>query len=157
MLRKPRKTDLSEGGARNSALRALARREYSAAQLKAKLEQRGFADDTADHALEQLAQAGWQSDARFAEMLVRNRIEQGYGPQRITHDLEQAGIPVAELKAALLAAEADWNARCVALHAKKFGAAPAGAAEWQKQYRFLASRGFEPAQIRAVLKKDLDD
>ena len=157
MLRKPRKTDLSEGGARNSALRALARREYSAAQLKAKLEQRGFADDTADHALEQLAQAGWQSDARFAEMLVRNRIEQGYGPQRITHDLEQAGIPAGEAKAAMQAAAADWTALCIALHARKSGAAPVGAAEWQKQYRFLASRGFEPGQIRAALKKGEDD
>lgn len=157
MLQKPRKTDLSEGGARNSALRALARREYSAAQLKAKLEQRGFSDDTADQALGQLAQAGWQSDARFAEMLVRNRIEQGYGPQRITHDLEQAGIPAAELKAAVLAAEADWNALCIALHEKKFGTAPEGAAQWQKHYRFLASRGFEPGHIRAALKKDHDD
>ena len=148
--RKPK--DLSESGARNSALRALSRREHSSAQIQRKLEQRGFDDDTADAALEQLRLAGWQSDARFAEMLVRNRIEQGYGPQRIRHELEQAGVSRAEASVAMQAAAVDWAERCAAWHQRRFGAAPESAAEWQKRYRYLASRGFETAQIRAVLK-----
>lgn len=148
----PRSKDLSVTGARSSALRALSRREHSAAELQQKLRQRGFAGDTAAEAVAAMAEAGWQSDERYAEMLVRNRVQQGYGPQRITHELESGGLKKAEIAAALATVEDDWSALCAALHQRRFGATPTAAADWQKQYRFLASRGFTAAQIRSALK-----
>lgn len=153
MPRKPRTIELSEAGARDRALRALSRREHSAAELKHKLTRRGHDEAVADSIVENLSAAGWQSDARYAEMLVRNRAEQGYGPLRIEAELEHAGVPQAEITQALEASEVNWGERIRTLHQRKFRQAPRGAADWQKQYRYLASHGFAPEHIRLVLKK----
>lgn len=148
----PPSKPLTEQGARDSALRALARREHSAAELKSKLQRRGHDIGIAADVVGALAERGWQSDARYAEMLARNRAEQGYGPLRIEAELEAARVPREEIAATLDAAGTDWTAQARALQLRRFGAPPATAAEWQKQYRYLAGRGFESEQIRAALK-----
>ena len=143
---------LDADAARGRALKLLSRREHSAAELNLKLQRRGAEADVARSTVDRMQQAGWQSDERYAEMLVRNRIAQGYGPLRIRGDLAAARVPEAEAKAALLAADADWPALCTALRRRRFRAAPSGAAEWQKQYRYLASHGFASEVVRATLK-----
>lgn len=151
MAGKPRKP-LDAAGARDSALRALGRREHSAAELQAKLKRRGHDADTAAEVVEGLSERGWQSDSRYAEMLVRNRVQQGYGRLRIVAELEAARVPREEISAALQAAECDWTGLACSLQRRRFGGPPAGAAEWQKQYRYLAGRGFESGPIRAALR-----
>lgn len=147
--------EASPAGARETALRALARREHSAAELKSKLARRGHDAATAAGVVESLVERGWQSDARYAEMLLRSRLHQGCGPLRIEHELAAASVPEAEVRAALQAAAVDWRAACVAAHARRFGPSPPDSpADWQKQYRFLAGRGFTAEQIRAALKGD---
>ncbi|MFT4046764.1 MAG: regulatory protein RecX [Solimonas sp.] len=143
---------LDADAARGRALKLLSRREHSAAELSLKLQRRGAETDVAQQAVAAMQDAGWQSDARYAEMLVRNRIAQGYGPLRIRADLAAARIPETATKAALAAAEADWPALCAALRRRRFRAAPGNAAEWQKQYRYLASHGFPGDAVRAALK-----
>lgn len=148
-----RKTDPPDpAGARNAALRALGRREHSAAQLKRKLSARGYEDEVIDGTVDDLADRGWQSDARYAEMLVRGRSAQGYGKLYIESQLRVAGVPDAEIAAAFAAVDCDWTQAAVALHARKFGAAPASYEERIKQHRYLAARGFSGDQIRAALK-----
>ena len=66
----PRSKDLSFTGARSSALRALSRREHSAAELQQKLRQRGFAGDTAAEAVAAMAEA---AVARVVELLTRRK------------------------------------------------------------------------------------
>lgn len=148
---KPRKP-LDATGARDSALRALGRREHSAAELQAKLQRRGADADTASEVVENLSERGWQSDSRYAEMLLRNRVQQGYGRLRVEAELEAARVPREEISAALAAAECDWTELACALQRRRFGGPPKGASEWQKQYRYLAGRGFESGQVRAALK-----
>ncbi len=149
----PRKSkDLTEQGARDTALRALARREHSAAELAFKLKQRGHADAVVQATVEAVVDAGWQSDARYAEMLVRNRVEQGYGPLRIRAELQAAGVPDAMAREALETAEIDWCACVRAVHQRRFRALASNAKQWQQQYRFLAGRGFSSEHIRTVLK-----
>lgn len=143
---------LDADAARGRALKLLSRREHSAAELSLKLRRRGADAEVADAAVGRMRDAGLQSDARYAEMLVRNRIAQGYGPLRIRAELAAAGIGDADARAALDAADCDWHERCAELRRRKFRALPNGAAEWQKQYRFLASHGFTADAIRAVLK-----
>ena len=145
---------MSPAGARDSALRSLGRREHSAAQLKAKLKSRGYESVDAVQAVEDLAASGLQSDARFAEQLVRSRIAQHYGPLRIKAELAVSGLSDADISAALSAAEADWTELARELHRRKFGATPASMAERQKQHRYLAGRGYSGDQIRSVLKHD---
>jgi regulatory protein len=139
-------------GGRDTALRLLSRREHGAAELKHKLIRRGHDASAAADIVGQMADAGWQSDERYAEMLVRSRVAQGYGPLRIRAELEAARVPDAEIRMALASADVDWTAQAVAVHGRKFRTPASAAAEWQKQYRFLAMRGFEPGQIRVALK-----
>lgn len=148
---------LDESAARDSALRALGRREHSAEELKSKLTRRGHDEQTAVGIVEKLAGYGLQSDGRYAEMLARNRMQQGYGPQRIEAELAATGIGDAEAAAAIAGLECDWSERARHVRQRKFKSAPVDAADWQKQYRFLAARGFESDQIRAALKGGTDE
>ncbi|HVT35678.1 MAG TPA: regulatory protein RecX [Nevskiaceae bacterium] len=148
-----RSKDLSAAGARNAALRTLGRREHSAAELSAKLAWRGYDEETVRDTVSSLAGKGWQSDERYAEQLVRSRIAQGYGPLRIEAELAAAGVDKKQVAAAMDSADCDWRASVRALHQRRFKSAPQGAAEWQKQYRFLAGRGYTSSQIHAVLRE----
>ncbi len=143
---------LDAAAARGRALKLLSRREHSAAELAFKLRHCGADQAAAGEAIGSLRDAGWQSDVRYAEMLVRNRIGQHYGPLRIRAELVAAGVPDALAREALAAADCDWARLCSELRARRFGAPALAAAQWQKQYRFLASRGFAADVIRAALK-----
>lgn len=142
---------------KTQALKLLARREHSARELKRKLTARGIGDDAADAAVAHATREGWQSDVRYAEMLVRSRVAQGYGPVRIAAELEVAGIPSEQIRTAMTDADVDWQALAREVHARRFGAAPASSAERARQYRFLQGRGFAGTQIGAALKGDADD
>lgn len=137
---------------KTQALKLLARREHSARELKRKLAARGITDEDAAAAVEHAVAENWQSDARYAEMLVRTRVAGGYGPVRIEAELEVAGVPSDRIRAALGEAAVDWHELAVAVHAKKFGRAPKSSAERAKQYRYLQGRGFDASQISAALK-----
>jgi regulatory protein len=144
--------------ARDAALRALGRREHSAQQLRRKLESRGYDEDTAAGTVSQLADRGWQSDSRYAEMLIRSRIVQGYGRLYIEGELRVAGVPDAEIDAAFETAECDWTQLAAEVHARKFGRGAAETlAERNKQYRYLAGRGFSGEQIRKALSGALSE
>jgi len=137
---------------KTQALKLLARREHSARELTRKLTARGIGDDEAKAAVEHATGENWQSDARYAEMLVRTRVAGGYGPVRIAAELHVSGVPPEQARAALEQAGVDWHALAVDVHAKKFGAPPKTSAARAKQYRYLQGRGFESTQISAVLK-----
>lgn len=139
------------------ALKLLARREHSARELERKLKARGIGAEEAAAAVAHATAQGWQADSRFAEMLVRSRVAGGYGPVRIEAELEVAGVPAEQVRAALEAAEVDWRALAVEVHAKRFGAPPASPAERAKQYRYLQGRGFDAGQIGAALKGEIGD
>jgi regulatory protein len=141
---------------KTQALKLLARREHSARELARKLAARGIPEDEAADAIEHAANEGWQSDSRYAAMLVRSRVNQGYGPVRIEADLRVAGVPADGIRAALDAAGVDWHEHARAAHARKFGAQPTTSAERAKQYRYLQGRGFDSSQIGAALKGDPD-
>ena len=137
---------------KTQALKLLARREHSARELKRKLTARGVGQDEAAAAVADVATAGWQSDARYAEMLVRSRVSQGYGPVRIEAELEVAGVPAEQIRAALDEAAVDWHKLATEVHARRFDGPPKSSAERAKQYRFLQGRGFDSAQISSALK-----
>jgi regulatory protein len=130
----------------------LARREHSARELTRKLEQRGVEKSAAAEAVAALNRDGYQSDERYAEMLVRSRVNQGFGPIRIKAELGQAGLAAELIASALQDIGADWNARAAAAQQRHFSALPKTSAERGKQYRYLAGRGFDSGQIHAALK-----
>lgn len=144
---------LDADAARGRALTLLGRREHAAAELVHKLQRRGADRQIADEAVQAMRESGWQSDARYAEMLLRNRAEQGYGPRRIRAELESVRLPAGQIREAFEQGGYDWVALCAQAWQRKFRSAPRDAADWQKHYRFLSTRGFETDSIRAVLKR----
>ena len=144
------------------ALGLLVRREHSRKELARKLAARGVDEQAAAAAIERMAAAGWQDDARFATSLARMRAGTGHGPVRIRAELATHGLAdevIAQAFAALAeAGEDDWKGRARELALRRFGADFAGdLALRRKAADFLLRRGFDGDAIRAVTRGGCDD
>jgi regulatory protein len=134
-------------------MKLLARREHSARELAAKLEARGHDAEDVAVALSELQSKSLQSDARFCESYVHHRIERGYGPLRIRHELEQRGVERTLIAATLDALDPDWSARLAEVRRARFGPhLPRDRNERARQMRFLAQRGFQADAIRRLFR-----
>ena len=137
-------------GLRDRALRLLARREHSRAELAQKLAAHGTTEEI-QAVLETLERSGLLSDARYAEAFVRSKAGR-FGTFKLRHELRSRGVAENLIDAALAQGGADDRARAQELWRRKFGAAPISAAEYARQARFLQRRGFSADTIRRVLK-----
>jgi len=143
----------TEASAYEKALGLLARREHSARELKSKLERRGFEADENTEAIERLRSKDFQNDDRFGEMLVRSRIEGGYGPRWIIAELRTHGIAEARARELIDAAEPDWPALIRRQLQRRYGSKPAAnLAERSKRAAFLLRRGFDAATVAVVTR-----
>ena len=138
--------------ARNSAMRLLARREHSRAELRGKLVGRGFENDLVEELLQGLEDQDLLSDERFAMSLIASRAETGYGPKRIDLELRNRGVSEELAREALAKAEVDWEERVTDQVARKFGSDPAQTfPEWARRARYLERRGFGQDAIRLAI------
>ncbi len=132
-------------------LRLLARREHSQQELLNKLALRGFDKDDAQPVIDELAEQGWQDDLRYAESYARFRIQKGYGPIRVRHELKQNGIAVFDLESIVQEEAGSWMALLEQVYSKKYSDdAVLARNEWAKRSRFLLHRGFSGAMISAL-------
>lgn len=142
------------GSAKNKALRALARREYGAEELKRKLRAAGFDPSEVDGTIQELLRGGLVSDRRFIEALARNRRERGYGPIRVKRELRERGVAEEDYAALVNEHDPEWVKKGEELRRRRFGSAmPADYREWARQARFLQARGYSGEQIRRLLKR----
>ncbi len=145
---------------RERALNLLSRREQSERELRRKLVQKGVGRDEAAEAVGALSDSSLQSNARFAGMMVRRRIADGYGPQRITAELSAHGVDRALIQQAIDEEEPDWDAQADRIYRRKFGAGPAAdAKERAKRAAYLTQRGFSydiARRIAAAAESDSD-
>lgn len=133
----------------------LARREYGIRELEQKLIQKGCPREIAAGAVDGLKRDGLVSDERFAESLVQNRRERGYGPLRIEHELQEKGIARSVIDHWLDPRDPAWLDVLREVHRRKYGAmAPESYQERARRARFLQSRGFSAEQVMKVLKTD---
>ena len=137
---------------RRAAMDFLARREHSLLELRSKLKRR-FADGSLiDEQLSRLAEENLQSDARFAESYVRQRVGRGYGPLRLRAELRERGVSDSDFDAALEAGAVDWHDLALTVLHKKFGAAPPGdMKEKARRVRFMQHRGFATDHYRELM------
>lgn len=137
---------------RQRAIKLLARREHSRAELGRKLSAHGTPEDI-EIVLADLERSGLLSDARFAEAYVRSHGER-FGRHRLRQTLRTKGVDPDTIEARLSEADLpDEQSRAAAIWARKFGERPADAKEWARQARFLQSRGFSVDVIRTLLKE----
>jgi regulatory protein len=135
---------------RERALRLLARREHSRAELARKLGQAGFDACDIEPLLDEFETKNWLSDRRFAESYVADHRTRA-GAVKLAFDLRQRGVNEAIIEAVLGENRDTELDRAQAIWQKKFGSAPTDMTEKARQMRFLQSRGFGTEVIRRVI------
>lgn len=135
---------------RERALRLLARREHSRAELARKLEAAGFAREEIALLLDAFEAKNWLSDQRFAESYVADHRARA-GSVKLAYDLRQRGVPDSVIEGVLSDNRDSELDRAREVWRKKFGSPPADASEKARQMRFLQSRGFTPEVIRRAI------
>jgi regulatory protein len=140
------------------ALGLLVRREHSRKELTRKLVGRGLDAEEVAAAVDKLAEAGWQDDTRFAESLVRNRANSGYGPVHIQAELGTHGLDSEAVAAAMESFEGDWldNARDLVRRRYREGLVDDPSLR-RKAADLLMRRGFPGDIVRAATRFDPDD
>ncbi|SDY27174.1 SOS response regulatory protein OraA/RecX, interacts with RecA [Lysobacter sp. yr284] len=140
------------------ALGLLVRREHSRKELTRKLTSRGLDREQVVEAVDRLADAGWQDDARFAETLVRSRANNGYGPVHIRAELGTHGLDGEAIAVAMAAFEGDWLENARNLLRRRFGEAYAqDPARRRKAADLLMRRGFDMETIRIASRSYVSD
>lgn len=130
----------------------LARRDYSRAELRDRLARKGIPRDDIESALDELAAAGYVSDARYATAVVTQRAGR-YGRRAIAHALREKGITTTDAQTAMAPLVAsDELADAQALWQQKFGTPPANERDKARQVRFLLSRGYGLSVALRVLR-----
>jgi len=137
------------------AVRWLAVREHTRAELARKLTPYTDMPEVIETVLDDLEREGWQSDARFAQSFQRVKsVKQGSA--LVAQGLRQKGVAPELIARTVQALKGTELARAQAVWDKKFGKAGLAqdAKEQARQARFLASRGFAGDVIRRVVGGD---
>lgn len=122
-------------------------------ELTRKLRMRGYDEQSVQSVVSELAREGLQSDGRFTESYVHNRLDKGFGPLRISLELRERGIGDDLIDLHLDRSAQEWLQRASLARQKRFGGRlPATFREQAKQSRFLQQRGFSGDQIRQIFK-----
>mgnify|MGYP003586154366 FL=1 len=151
------------------AIAYLSRREYSQHELKQKLthafaeasfshsesEDAPKLDDLIEATLEYLAKNNWQSDTRFADIISKVKGER-YGSARVKQTLNQKGLTREIIDEKISELAQTEPQRAYEVWQKKFGQLPQNSAEYAKQTRFMAYRGFSFDLIKKILKGDVE-
>jgi regulatory protein len=146
------------------AVGLLSRREHSRKELERKLSPHAESPESLAEVLDALTREGWQSDARFIQGWVHRKASV-QGADRIVRDLKQHGMTPEAIATVQLDLKTTEFERAQAVWARKFlgkqsalsapsqGSSQMTQAEYAKQGRFLASRGFSMDVIHRVLKQ----
>lgn len=142
---------------RDRALRLLARREHTRAELARKLSVHSEDPDELERVLEDLEQRGWVSESRVVEQVVHARRSR-YGARRIERDLRQKGVSDEAVAAALAGLKGGEFEAAREVWRRKFGGRqPRRPADRARQVRFLQGRGFDLEVVLRVIKGGEDD
>ena len=136
---------------RDRALRYLAQREHSRAELARKLGPHAESEEELQALLDALAAKRQLSDERYADSRS-HQLEKKYGSARILQDLKAHGVDAELARQAAAAARGGDLERARQIWRRKFRAPPASREDRARHMRFLQSRGFSFEVIRAVLE-----
>ena len=124
-----------------------------------KLSSRGFEPALIADVIDELAAKNLQSDERFADLFVEQRINKGFGELKIRAELQDRGVDQAVQNRVFSALDVDWLGVAKNLVSRKYRnrnltqSSPDGL----KCKRFLYSRGFTAEQIQKVFVKSNQD
>ena len=139
------------------ALKMLARRELSEAQVRQRLVRRSHAPEAIDDAIARLKAARAIDDARVAEAIARTETTvRRRGQLRVKRKIESAGIDRTTARRAVddVFGDLDAVALLEAALAKRLRARTtiADQKEFQRLYRYLLNQGFDADRVMHVLQ-----
>ena len=139
------------------ALRRLARRDQSEAELRRALGERGHSEEEIDEALARLRSQRYVDDDGYAERFARSRLaNHGQGRRRIRQGLRQRGLPPekveAGLRAALQEVSEDEILDALARRYWRQHSRVEPARRLPRLWGFLLRRGFPAAHVRRRLQ-----
>jgi regulatory protein len=139
------------------ALKLLARRELSEAQLRDRLTRRKHDSEAVDAAVERLRDERALDDTRVAEAIARSQTAlRRRGKLRVRLEIERAGITAATARRVVdeVFADLDADALLDAALAKRLrpGQDIADDRMFNRLYRYLVGQGFDPDRVMALLR-----
>ena len=138
------------------ALRLLAGREQSRAELQKKLSPHAETPEQLTQVLDELEAKDFISEARVVDSVV-NRRSGRFGASRIKHELLGKGLNPERVAEAVSQLKVSELERAREIWRKKFAEHATDQAGRAKQMRFLAGRGFGGDVIRRVMAGGDDD
>ncbi len=133
------------------ALRLLAGREHSRAELQRKLSAHETEPGELAKALDELEAKGFINEQRVLESVLHRRSAR-LGASRVRQELQAKGLDPQAVAEAVAGLQGSEEARAREVWRKRFGAPPADAPERARQMRFLLTRGFGAEVVRRVVK-----
>ena len=138
------------------ALRYLAAREHSRAELERKLAAFEEVPGELARTLDELQAKGFINAQRVVDSVVHRRASR-LGASRIRHELQGKGLDAQTVQDAVAQLQATEGERAREVWRKKFGQPATDATSRAKQMRFLAARGFGAEAIRKVVSGANED
>jgi regulatory protein len=138
------------------ALKYLAAREQTRAELERKLASFEEVPGQLAQVLDELLAKGFISEQRVVDSVLHRRASR-VGTARIKHELQSRGLDQQAVGEAVESLKGTELERAREVWRKKFGAPPMDAAGRGKQMRFMASRGFGADILRRVVAGSDED
>ncbi|MDP2261702.1 MAG: recombination regulator RecX [Hydrogenophaga sp.] len=138
------------------ALRLLAGREHSRAELQRKLAAHETEPGELARALDELQAKGFINEDRVIESVLHRRAAK-LGASRVRQELQAKGLDSEAVSQAVQNLQATEVTRAREVWRKKFGTPAQDATERARQIRFLAARGFGGDTIRRVVSGGDED
>ena len=142
------------------AVRALARRDHSVAELERKLHDKGFSAGVVAELIVRLGKSGYLDDRRFAERWAESAVRngRGYGP-RLRQELARRGVSreiIADVLACIAASHGEEETLAALVTRRFAGFDPESASDRDKRrvVAYLQRRGFSTAAIFDVLRRN---
>ena len=149
---------MDNASAHTEGLKLLARRELSVAELRARLQDRGFPPEDIDVAIARLLESGALDDRRVAGAFARTAVKvKGRGRLRVVQELLHMGISqqIASEAVGEVYGELDERAMIDQAIRKKLGGRTRleDRQAYARLYQFLMRQGFTPAGVVAALRR----
>lgn len=146
-----------ETAAYNYSLRLLNNKDYTSKDIKKKLKQKYYSDQTINSVLEKLKLYEFVNDERYVKKYIDYSLNiKRTGKNKILFDLQNRGIKSSEIEALEIDEEVQYsNAYNLAL--KKMKSIKDNTKQEEKIFRYLLSKGYDFELIKRVLRRVFDN
>ena len=132
--------------------RLVDRRDYPCKEAAEKLRLDGYPKSTIEQSIQAAIMARLLDDDRYADVFIRSKLSQGWGPRRIQRELTSRGIELSEVRGwpdQYLGDKDDYERAFEVASTKRLS----GKNPYAKLVRFLCARGFSTGVSMSVARE----